>query len=1331
MKKRTVSLIMTVMMILQVFGMSTAMAAEETPGASSENRGLKAEYYTTSGRGQFDFKTLKITTVDAKIDFANIKPILKAFTGQDEFNAVRWTGELEAPATDDYKFYIKADNGFRLWIDGKLAIDHWVNDWDKEQTSAAIHLEAGKKVSFKLEYFQDFGGAYINLKWSGANLQKQAVPESAFLLPAGFVNHSPKESVILQDGMQAELHFGSELQTVPADAAKHFTVAAGLRNHIPTSAALSPNDSSVIQLKWDIPVYKPDNAIMLTYDGQGGIVRKDGQPLSTFVATKVTNGSEFMIKTPWAEDVDKDQVLPEYPRPQLVRDKWLNLNGEWEFESGTKQTVLPTGKKLSETILVPFAVESQLSGLERQEDKMWYKRQFTLPVDWDGSRVQLHFGAVDFEATVYVNGHEVGKHRGGYTGFSFDITDQLAAGQNELIVYVTDPTDDGGYTIGKQRNVPEGIWYTSVSGIWQTVWLEPVAAASIEKLDMTPNLADDSLKLKVTGSAGVTDETVEAIVLKEGQEVARINGAVGEELSIPIPNPRLWWPDDPFLYDLKVNLVKGSAKVDEVASYFGMRDIKLGKVDGITRPLINGKFIFQMGPLDQGYWPDGLYTAPTDEALKFDIEAAKRLGMNMIRKHMKVESDRWFYWADKLGVVVWQDQVSKFGDSADNRAHLEKEFKEMIDQFRNHPSIVVWTVFNEGWGQYETERLTNWAMSYDPTRLINNASGWTDKNVGHLVDMHAYPAPNAPQATDTRAAVLGEYGGLGLKVPGHEWNSNVFSYEEQENVTKLTDRYVTFINQLKALKKTGLSAAVYTQITDVEMEINGLLSYDRKVEKADFIRVAQAHKELIGSFHISDLTSVITKAQAALDKAVVGTNPGEYPQAAKDALVAAIAAAQAVADKPDASAEVIEQAINALNAAIEKFGKSVVKAVPPISPKAWLDSFDKPALKDEWSIHNPDASGWSLTDNPGSLRIVTQRGEMFEGSNDIKNVFLRDLPSEDFEATIKLNAPIRKNHQQAGLIVWQDVDNYVRYGHVWDTLGAAGYSLETAKEVNKKYTKATNMAKHPGTDDVFMKIKKVGNTYTTYFWNGTEWQQAADPLTAELGQVKIGIYGFSALDSTSMNADIDYFTVQSLNEQAPLSMTLDGAGSVKEGSTFKVKLGAANVTDSVYASDITLSYDANLFELQQVDSAADGIEVVKVVDDGKGNARIVLVNIGDDHQVKQELLLLNVVFKAKGAPAASGKISVIKAVLADGEGNETEAATAELTVTIVESGSGSDGDLNHDGRFSVGDLAIIASHYGKDSNSPDWNVARFADLNGDKKVDILDLAMMAQKIFNP
>lgn len=1335
MNKKTMSIMLAfLMLICQAFSASLAFAAEEDQLSGGGNNGLKAEYYITSGRDKFDFKELKMTTVDVNIDYPNLKPVLKAFTGQDEYNTVRWTGKIAAPATDDYTFYLLGDNGFRLWIDGELAIDHWVDDWDKEQRSAPIRMEAGRKYEFKLEYFQNFGGAHLSLKWSAANLQKEIVPPGAFVLPDGFVNHGPAASRIVEDGVHAELRFAGGLNPVPADAARHFTVVAGLRNHTPTSVSLKPDDPSVLTLQWDIPVYKKDNVVMITYDGNGGITRQDGERLGTFIAPKVENGSQFMIESPWAQQVDKNNVLPEYPRPQLVRDKWMNLNGEWEFESGSKQTELPAGKTLSETILVPFAVESKLSGLERHEEKMWYKRQFTIPADWGGERVNLHFGAVDFEATVYVNGREVGSHRGGYTGFSFDITDYLKSGANELIVKVYDPTDKGGYTIGKQRLEPEGIWYTPVSGIWQTVWLEPVPKASIAKLDMTPVLADESLKLKVTGSKGAKNEKVEAIVLKEGEEVARATGRLGEELSIRIPNPRLWWPDDPFLYDLKVNLLHGSKKVDEVASYFGMREVKLGKVDGITRPLINGKFIFQLGPLDQGYWPDGLYTAPTDEALKFDIETVKNLGMNMIRKHMKVEPDRWFYWTDKLGVVVWQDQVSKFGDSADNRAQLEQEFKEMIDQFRNHPSIIVWTVFNEGWGQYDTERLTNWAMNYDPTRLINNASGWTDKNVGHLIDMHNYPAPNSPVPTDTRAAVLGEYGGLGLKVPGHEWNSNVFNYEEQSSVKALTDRYISFINRIKELKeRPGLSAAVYTQITDVEMEINGLLSYDRKVEKAEFARLAEAHRELIGNYNASDLAAEIAKAQAELDRAVIGDQPGQYPQAAADELQSAIDAAQAVADNAGATPEEIGQAIELLQAAVKKFKQSVIVTAPTIPAQAWVDHFDETTLHESWTVYNPDAEGWTLTEQPGHLRIKTQKGETHEGSNTIKNVFLRDVPGEDFEATIKVTAPVRKNYQQAGLLVWQDIDNYVRYGHVWDTTGANGYSLETAKEINRKYTKATNMAKHPGTDEVYMKVKKSGNVYTTYFWNGLEWQQAADPLTADLNGIQIGLYAFSSSDGESIKADFDYFTIQSPSATKELTMTLEGAATVKKDDSFTVQLGVANVADSIYASDITVNYRADLFELTEVKPVSEGVQIIDRADNGTGAVRLVLASIGQDNAITGDAQLVNLVFKAKGEPDSSGNISVMKAVLANGEGNETEAASAEWSVRIVSgsSGGGSDGDLNRDGKFSIGDLAIMASHYGKDSSSPDWAIAKAADLNGDNKVDIEDLAILARKILNP
>lgn len=385
----------------------------------------------------------------------------------------------------------------------------------------------------------------------------------------------------------------------------------------------------------------------------------------------------------------------------------MNLNGEWEFQAAKASDALPTGQTLKEKILVPFASESILSGIHRTESLMWYKRSFTIPDSWSGQRVKLNFGAVDYLATVYVNGQLAGSHKGGFTAFSLDITDQLKTGQNELIVKVLDNTDTGeDQAVGKQTvKKLGGIWYTSSSGIWQTVWMEPVAAAHIDKLDMVPDITNQVLKLKVAAS-GVQGETVEAIASANGQVVGTATGAPGTEISIPVPNARLWSPDDPFLYDLKVTIKNGAQSVDQVNSYFGMREIKTGLVDGVMRTLLNGKSIFMMGPLDQGYYPDGIYTAPTEEALQFDLATIKRIGMNTVRKHIKIEPARWYYWADKMGLLVWQDMPSledrqgNKGSDISQAAKTQwlKEYKEMVDQLQSTPSIVTWTVFNEGWG---------------------------------------------------------------------------------------------------------------------------------------------------------------------------------------------------------------------------------------------------------------------------------------------------------------------------------------------------------------------------------------------------------------------------------------------------------------------------------------------------------------------------------------------------------------------------------------------------------------------------------------------------------
>ncbi|MEP7188207.1 MAG: sugar-binding domain-containing protein [Roseiflexaceae bacterium] len=556
------------------------------------------------------------------------------------------------------------------------------------------------------------------------------------------------------------------------------------------------------------------------------------------------------LMTRWAAQVDPEHVLPEYPRPQLVRPDWQSLNGEWQFAATSSDAQPPFGQELAERILVPFPVESALSGIMRSQSRMWYRRNFSVPAAWAGRNLLLNFGAVDWQATVYLNGAKVGEHTGGYDAFSLDVTQQIQPGANELIVGVFDPSDTGTQPVGKQRAEPKDIWYTAVSGIWQTVWIEPVAAASIARLDLTPDLLGQALKLTVQGM-GTSDQTVEVVALDGGTEVGRAIGAVGAEISIPVPNPKQWTPEQPFLYDLKVVLKQGDQGIDEVTSYFGMRSIGLAKVGQYLRPVLNGQFVFQLGLLDQGFWPDGIYTAPTDEALRYDIEQAKALGYNLLRKHVKVEPQRWYYWADKLGILVWQDMPSmpdyKKNLFPEAKQQFELELKELIDEHRSAPSIVMWVPFNEGWGEYEAARIADTIKQWDPSRLVNNASGWDDADAGDVIDRHEYVGPSTPRPSETRAAVLGEFGGLGLKVAGHEWNpGKSFNYEMQSDAAHLDERYLGLIGRLPALMELGgLSAAVYTQLTDVETEVNGIMTYDRAQIKFDQARLKAAHEQVI------------------------------------------------------------------------------------------------------------------------------------------------------------------------------------------------------------------------------------------------------------------------------------------------------------------------------------------------------------------------------------------------------------------------------------------------------------------------------------------------------
>ncbi|MFC7303952.1 AbfB domain-containing protein [Streptomyces monticola] len=569
------------------------------------------------------------------------------------------------------------------------------------------------------------------------------------------------------------------------------------------------------------------------------------------------------MTTPWTHDVPVDQPLPEYPRPQLTRPDWANLNGIWDFAVTARDAGQPTD--FPEQIRVPFPVESSLSGIQRKvtaSDRLWYRRTFTVPAGWDGRRVMLNFGASDWETTVRVNGRQAGgTHRGGYDSFGYDITALLTPGSpNTLVVSVHDPTQTGGQAVGKQRindvapHPGGGIFYTAASGLWQTVWLEPVAPARITRLDLVPDLQRDALKVTVHG-AGLSGHAARVTVSDGATVVGSATGPTGSEFTVSVPEPRLWSPDDPFLYDVKAELLQGGSAVDTVGSYAGMRSIALADVKGVERPVLNGEFVFQTGPLDQGYWPDGIYTAPTDAALKYDLQALKDLGFNMVRKHIKVEPQRWFHWADKLGLLVWQDMPSmdsgKTPDAA-ARTQWEAEYHAVIDQHRSSPALIMWVNQNEGWGQYDQARLTDEVKARDPSRLVNNMSGVNccgsvDGGNGDVVDHHIYVGPGNTPPSPSRAAVLGEYGGLGYKVPGHEWYpGGGFSYEDQPSLAALNNRFTGLLGTLRTHSlPAGLSAAVYTETTDVENEVNGLLTYDRQVMKVDTARVRAANRALI------------------------------------------------------------------------------------------------------------------------------------------------------------------------------------------------------------------------------------------------------------------------------------------------------------------------------------------------------------------------------------------------------------------------------------------------------------------------------------------------------
>ena len=575
------------------------------------------------------------------------------------------------------------------------------------------------------------------------------------------------------------------------------------------------------------------------------------------------------IKTPWGEQLNPKNVLPEYPRPIMERHEWKNLNGSWNYAITKKGEAAP-GNYQGE-ILVPFAVESSLSGVGKrinEHQELWYQRTFDVPSSWKGKQILLHFGAVDWKADVWVNDVKVGEHTGGFTPFYFDITSALNKGNNQLVVKVWDPADRGEQPRGKQVERPEGIWYTPVTGIWQTVWLEPVAAQHIAHLKTTPDIDKKTVKVEVTTNVCSPDK-VEVKVFDGKNLVAKgaaLNG-VPVELTMP-EDVKLWSPESPSLYDMEVTLYKDGKAIDQVKSYTALRKFSTHKdKNGITRLQLNNKDYFQFGPLDQGWWPDGLYTAPTDEALVYDLKKIKDFGYNMVRKHVKVEPARWYTYCDQLGLIVWQDmpnggrgpaewQMHKYYDGADairsakSEANYRKEWKEIIDYLYSYPSIGVWVPFNEAWGQFKTPEIAAWTKEYDPSRLVNPASGGNHYTCGDILDLHNYPGPNLYLYDPTRATVLGEYGGIGMALKGHLWLADKnWGYVKFNTPEEVTNEYIKYADHLLELIEKGFSAAVYTHITDVEEEVNGLVTYDRKVIKVDEPKIKAINQKICNSLN--------------------------------------------------------------------------------------------------------------------------------------------------------------------------------------------------------------------------------------------------------------------------------------------------------------------------------------------------------------------------------------------------------------------------------------------------------------------------------------------------
>jgi hypothetical protein len=586
------------------------------------------------------------------------------------------------------------------------------------------------------------------------------------------------------------------------------------------------------------------------------------------------------LPTRWSKEVSPDNALKAYPRPQMMRTEWTNLNGLWDFAiTDTSVRILPA--HVDGQILVPYPLESALSGVQKTlkpNQYLWYKKTIQHKPQ-RGKKTLLHFGAVDNEAAVFVDGKKVGTHKGGYTAFTLDITTALKNGDNVIVVKVYDATDQGVWPHGKQVSSPANIYYTPSSGIWQTVWLETVPDVYIHELKLTPDVDNKELNVTVDAPKGYT---VRLTALDNRNPVSVIQGKTNTAITLPLFNPKLWSPDQPFLYDLKVELLKGSKVIDEVSSYFGMRKVSVDKDDkGFYRIFLNNRYVYNLGVLDQGFWPDGLYTAPTDEALKFDIVAIKAMGFNTIRKHIKVEPARWYYHADQLGMLVWQDFVNPQQSLPEGaKAAFETQLNETMDQLHNHSCITTWVLFNERWGAFDQQRLTETIKRKDPSRLLNAHSGellWVNEQLrapadnpwasSDIADVHAYPDPMNAPAKAGRVQILGEFGGIGVFIPYHQWLSNKSWGYVQVTPAQLQGKYAVMNEHLQLLEREGLAGSIYTQPYDVEGEENGLMTYDREVIKIPLDSLRKIHAHLV---HDNNNIPRIEIANADL------TDPGQH-----------------------------------------------------------------------------------------------------------------------------------------------------------------------------------------------------------------------------------------------------------------------------------------------------------------------------------------------------------------------------------------------------------------------------------------------------------------------